>query len=132
MAEALSNPFDEVFEVWGNAIESVVGEGNYSMEASGTIAKTPYAQLLPLGNITLRQDLEGNEIATTLTFQTESYASGRKALTKVLAIDATSHKAMIGMGFARTYGPNIQSNADASIKRVVSRYSKRNVNILNL
>lgn len=132
MADALSNPYEEVFAIWGEAIEQVVGEGNYSMEPSGTVAKQTYAQLLPLGNTTYRQDLEGDEIATTLTFQTDSYASGRKALTKVLSIDAAGHRAMVKMGFARTYGPKLMANADESIKRVTSRYSKKHTEIFDI
>lgn len=39
-------------------------------------------------------------------------------------IDDASHKAMVSMGFQRTYGPEQQQNADNSIKRVISRYSR--------
>lgn len=31
---------------------------------------------------------------------------------------------MIGMGFRRTYGPELMGNADDSIKRLVSRYTR--------
>lgn len=126
MPETVKNPVSDVFERWGNAIEPVVGKGNFSMDNSQTIAsvKKAYAKLLMLGNPTSRSDLEGDECATIPSFQSESYASGTKALSKVYEIDDASHKAMIEMGFRRIYGPVRQNNADNSIKRVVSRYSR--------
>ena len=66
----------------------------------------------------------GDECATTPSFQSESYATGSKASSKAYEIDDASHKAMVGMGFRRIYGPVRQNNADNSIKRVVSRYSR--------
>lgn len=126
MPDVVKNPVNEVFKRWGNAIEPVVGKGNFSMDNSQTIASTKktYAKLLMLGNPTSRGDLEGDECATIPSFQSESYASGTKALSKVYEIDNVSHKAMTDMGFRRAYGPVLQSNADNSIKRVVSRYSR--------
>ena len=123
MAEILENPALEVFEKWGKAISKVVGNGNYSMDNSSLIAKAPYAQLKLLGNPTSRTTLEGDESATLASFQVESYADGTKAMKKVYQIDSASHKAMVGMGFRRTYGPEIVENADKSIKRCVSRYT---------
>ncbi len=126
MPDIVKNPVSDVFARWGADIESIVGKGNYSMDNSQTIASTKktYAKLLMLGNPTSRGDLEGDECATMPSFQSESYASGAKALSKVYEIDNVSHKAMVGMGFRRIYGPVRQNNADNSIKRVVSRYSR--------
>lgn len=126
MPDVVKNPVSDVFERWGNAIEPVVGKGNFSMDNSQTIASTKkaYAKLLMLGNPASRGDLEGDECATIPSFQSESYASGTKALSKVYEIDNVSHKAMTDMGFRRAYGPVLQNNADNSIKRVVSRYSR--------
>ena len=126
MPDVVKNPVSDVFKRWSKEIEPVVGKGNFSMDNSQTIASTKkaYAKLLMLGNPTSRSDLEGDECATMPSFQSESYASGTKALSKVYEIDNVSHKAMVGMGFRRTYGPEIQNNADNSIKRVVSRYSR--------
>ena len=128
MPDVIKNPVSDVFERWAKEIETVVGKGNYSMEKSKTIAtsKKVYARLLMLGNPTTNSDLEGDECATMLSFQTESYAAGSntKALSKAYEIDSASHKAMVEMGFRRAYGPEMQNNAEGSIKRVVSRYSR--------
>lgn len=126
MPETVKNPVNEVFKRWGNAIEPIVGKGNFSNDESQTIAssKKVYARLFLLGNPTSRGDLEGDECATTPSFQSESYATGSKASSKAYEIDDASHKAMVDMGFRRTYGPVRQNNADNSIKRVVSRYSR--------
>ena len=127
MPDTIKNPISEVFKRWSKAVEPVVGKGNYSMDKSQTIASTKktYARLLMSGNPTVNSDLEGDECATMLSFQTESYASGAEALSKVYnEIDEASHKAMVGMGFRRVYGPELLNNAEGSIKRVVSRYSR--------
>lgn len=126
MPETIKNPVSEVFERWASDIEPAVGKGNFSMDDSQTIAssKKVYAKLLMLGNPLQNSDLEGNECSTILSFQSESYASGTKALSKVYEIDSVSHQAMVNMGFRRIYGPELQNNADGSIKRVVSRYSR--------
>lgn len=126
MPDVIKNPISEVFKRWSKAVEPVVGKGNYSMDKSQTIASTKkaYARLLMLGNPTVNSDLEGDECATMLSFQAESYASGTKDLSKVYEIDGASHKAMISMGFRRAYGPELLNNAEGSIKRVVSRYSR--------
>lgn len=123
MAEVLANPALEVFEKWGKAMSKVVGNGNYSMDNSSLIAKAPYAQLKLLGNPTNRMTLEGHESTTLASFQTESYADGNKAMKKVYQIDEASHKAMVNMGFRRTYGPELVENADKNIKRCISRYT---------
>lgn len=127
MPDTIKNPISEVFNRWSKAVEPVVGKNNYSMDKSQTIASTKkaYARLLMLGNTTRNSDLEGDECATLISFQTESYASGANDLSKVYdEIDEASHKAMVGMGFRRIYGPELQNNAENSIKRVVSRYSR--------
>ena len=124
MPETIKNPVSDVFEHWKTAMEAKIGVGNCSMDSSSLIAKAPYARLQLMSNPGYRWDLEGNENATTLSFQAESFADGQKALTKVYDIDDVSHKAMASMGFRRTYGPELIENADKSIKRVVSRYSR--------
>lgn len=124
MAVVVDNPVEEIFKIWGAAIESEVGKGNYSMDSSSLIAKAPFARLIMLGNPTSGTDTEGNEVATKISFQTESFASGQRPLTKVYKIDSASHAAMVGMGFQRTYGPELIENADQKIKRIVSRYSR--------
>lgn len=124
--QAIKNPAIEVFKKWSEKIKNVVGEGNYAMERSESIApgKKKYARIFLLGNPTLSGDLEGDECATTASFQVDSFATGFKSLSTVYNIDNASHEAMISMGFRRTYGPEEQSNIDNSIKRIVSRYSR--------
>ena len=123
---AVDNPVSKVYEKWGAEIQKVVGKGNYSMSQSGTLAsgKTKYARIFLMGNPGTAWDLEGNESATTPSFQVDSFASGTKALSIVYDIDTASHKAMTDMGFRRSYGPELLENADSTIKRVVSRYSR--------
>lgn len=77
-----------------------------------------------LGNPIARGNLAGDECATMPLFQAEAYASGTKASSKAYEIDEISHKSMVDMGFRRTYGPVKLNNADNSIKRVISRYSR--------
>lgn len=123
MADAVINPVAVVFEKWANGIKKVVGD-NYSMDINSTISKTPYARMFLMGNPGVRWDLAGNETATNPSFQVESYYSGRKPLESVYAIDSASHAIMTGMGFRRSYGPELMTNADSNIKRVVSRYTR--------
>lgn len=118
----MKNPVLDVFTVWGAAMEPVVGSGNYSMEDSSTIYKTPYACLKMMGSSGARWDIEGDECATMPTFQVDSFASGQKALSKAYKIDEKSHEAMSSMGFRRYEGPTERPNVDKRIKRVVSRY----------
>ena len=84
MLDTVKNPVDEVFGRWRTAIEPVVGKGNLSNDESQTIAsnKKVYARLFLLGNPTSRGNLEGDECATTPSFQSESYAAGSKASSK--------------------------------------------------
>lgn len=126
MPTTLKNPVSDVFSTWENSIKDIVGKGNYSMDRSQTLAsnKTQYARLYMLGNPLVRGNLQGDECATTLSFQVDTFATGTKALSKVYEIDDASHAAMIDMGFRRTYGPELTDNADNSIKRLVSRYSR--------
>lgn len=123
MADIVKNPVFDVFEAWGHAMKNVVGEGNYSMEDSSTIAKAPYACLFQMGAPGARWDLEGDECATTPSYQVDSFASGQKALTKAYEIDDASHKVMTSLGFRRTYGPEPVRNIDNKIKRITSRYT---------
>ena len=124
MAETVRNPASEVFAEWAKAIKPVVGEGNYASDNSTVIAKTPFARLYMMGNPSGAMDLEGNECSTLPAFQSESFASGQTAINDVYAIDDVSHKAMISMGFKRTFGPELIANMDSRIKRCVSRYSR--------
>lgn len=126
MPDTISNPVLEVFSRWSKDIQPTVGKGNFSMEKSQTIAsgKTKYARLFMMGNPTQSTSLEGHECATVLSFQTESYASGTKALSTAYEIDSKSHQAMISMGFRRTYGPEEVANSEKSFKRIISRYSR--------
>lgn len=124
MEDIVKNPVSDVFSIWGAAIEKVVGAGNYSMEDSSTIAKAPYACLYQMGAPGSRWDLEGDECATTPSYQVDCFASGQKSLSKVYEIDEASHKVMTSMGFRRTYGPEPMRNIDSKIKRVTSRYSR--------
>lgn len=126
MAVTVDNPVSKVYVRWSTAIEKKVGRGNYSMSQSGTLAsnKTKYARIFMMGNPGNAWDLEGDECATMPSFQVDSFAKGTKALSEVYAIDDVSHKAMVSMGFRRTYGPELLENVDSTIKRVVSRYSR--------
>lgn len=126
MAVTVDNPVSKVYSIWSAAIEKKVGRGNFSMSQSGTLAsnKTKYARIFMMGNPGNAWDLEGDECATMPSFQVDSFAKGTKALSEVYAIDDVSHKAMVSMGFRRTYGPELLENVDSTIKRVVSRYSR--------
>ena len=115
--ETIKNPALEVFKKWSEKVKNVVGE-------SVAPGKKKYARIFLLGNPTINGDLEGNECATTASFQVDSFAAGFKSLSAVYDIDNASHEAMISMGFRRTYGPEEQNNIDNSIKRIVSRYSR--------
>lgn len=126
MAVTVDNPVSKVYSIWSASVEKKVGKGNFSMSQSGTLAsnKTKYARIFMMGNPTIDGDLEGDECATMPSFQVDSFAKGTKSLSDVYAIDDVSHKAMVGMGFRRSYGPELIENADSTIKRVVSRYSR--------
>lgn len=123
MATVIKNPSLEVYEKWSKAIEKLVGKGNHSMDNSTLIARAPYAQLKYMGGPINSGTLEGDEGSTLISFQAESFADGQKALKRVYQIDEVSHQAMVGMGFRRTYGPELVENADKNIRRCVSRYS---------
>lgn len=126
MPVTVENPVSKVYDRWQEEIIKIVGKGNFSMSQSGTLAsnKTKYARIFMMGNPTKDGDLEGDECSTVPSFQVDSFAKGTKALSEVYAIDNVSHKAMVGMGFRRTYGPELIENSDSTIKRVVSRYSR--------
>ena len=96
------------------------------MDRSQTLAsgKKTYARLYMLGNVLTEGDLEGDECTTVPTIQIECFATGTNPIAKVYQIDEKSHQSMIGMGFRRTYGPELMGNADDSIKRLVSRYTR--------
>ena len=125
MPTTLGNPIDKIFNRWSALIEKTVGKGNCSMEDSATLAssKAKYATLKLLGNPTTNSDLEGDECATTISFQTDCYAKETKGASIAYSIDSASHAAMLSMGFRRTYGAELIASTDSKIKRVVSRYS---------
>jgi hypothetical protein len=126
MPTVIYPPVEEALLRWSKIVGAFVGKGNYSMEKSQTIAtdKKKYARLFLMGNPTQSSSLDGSECATVLSFQTESYASGVKALSTAYEIDSKSHEAMISMGFRRTYGPEEAANSEKSFKRIISRYSR--------
>lgn len=126
MPTVIYPPVEETLLRWSKIVGAFVGKGNYSMEKSQTIAtdKKKYARLFLMGNPTQSSSLDGSECATVLSFQTESYASGVKALSTAYEIDSKSHEAMISMGFRRIYGPEEVANSEKSFKRIISRYSR--------
>lgn len=126
----VDNPVEKVFKRWSSAVGSFIGEDNCSMQSSSTVANTPFARMLMIGNPTSRFDLAGDEVSTTLSFSVESYASGTYGITDAYAIDEVSHQSMIDMGFRRSYGPQLVDNADMSIKRVISRYTRSYTGLL--
>lgn len=112
-----------VYSNWCYALaETKIGE-NAKLGITQSVATMPAAVMLPLGMPTLEQDLDGNETAVLHTTQIEIYANGQRAATDAYKYDEVSHKAMVAMGFKRTYGPEFKSNADNSIKRLLSRYT---------
>ena len=108
---------------WSEAISEKVGN-NYSMENSGTVSRFPYASLYFLGLPGDTYTLEGDEGTVVPTLQVDIYTTGQKAITKAYEIDEVSHAALIGMGYRRTYGPELTQSTDPSIKRLLSRYSR--------
>lgn len=120
----VENPFDEVFSRFGEAVLPIVGEGNYGTDVNPIMTSDKYARIAQLGMPTMTKDLEGNEVATNLSVQTEAYASGMTATTNCYTIDNAIHRCMIGMGFLRTFGPELMRNADSRITRLVSRYAR--------
>ena len=126
MPNTINNTVSEVISRWSKDIQPTVGKGNFFFFFFQTIAsgKTKYVRLFMMGNPTQSTSLEGHECATVLSFQTESYASGTKALSTAYEIDSKSHQAMVSMGFRRTYGPEEVANSEKSFKRIISRYSR--------
>lgn len=122
--DTVKNPSADVFERWSEAIEPIVGEGNYAMDMTTKIAKAPYARIFLMGNPGVAWDLEGDECATSPSFQCEAFAGGKRALSSVYQIDDASHKAMTDMGFRRTFGPELVNNDDPLLRRVISRYTR--------
>lgn len=117
------NPTLDVFEIWSEKIKTIKNV-SYSMEMSKIPSSFPYARLFPIGNQTFRSDLTGNECATVPAYQIDLFAKGKYALKNVYELDEVSHNAMVEMGFHRTYGPEPIENAENTIKRLVSRYSR--------
>lgn len=124
MPVTVDNPVEKVFKRWSEEAAKPICGKNYSMDMSKIPATFPYTRMMYMGGTTTQGDLEGDECATNISFQVESFAKGTKALSEVYAIDDVSHKAMVSMGFRRSYGPELLENSDNRIKRVVSRYSR--------
>lgn len=122
MPIALTPPIEKVYAKWAKAVSAIVGD-NYSMDASKTPGKYPYARMQFLGGVQANGDLEGDEASNTITFQIDSFVTGNKALTKVYELDNVSHEAMVNMYFRRTYQGETP-NSDESIKRITSRYTR--------
>lgn len=122
MPQIIKNPTAKVFEIWKSKMEKVVD--GLSMEPSiNAYNGKPYARLLYLGSVIAASDLEGDECAVRINFQTECFCGGNKALSIVYEIDEISRQAMVDMGFRCTYQDSVE-NIDETIKRVVSRYSR--------
>ena len=119
------NPVSKVFARWSEGIAPVVGKGNYSMSNSHVLMRSDkYARIFMLGNPTSVSDLEGDECATTASFQVDTFASGPKALSAVYDIDSSSHAILTDMGFRRSYGPSLWEEDESGIQRLTSRYSR--------
>ena len=114
---------ETTYAKWTEKIKEKVGN-NYSMENSGTVSRFPYASLYFLGLPGDTYTLEGDEGTVVPTLQVDIYTTGQKAITKAYEIDEVSHAALIGMGYRRTYGPELTQSTDPSIKRLLSRYSR--------
>ena len=119
----IENPVLAVFNRWREEIAPVVGEGNYSMDYSITVAKTPYARLTLLSKSGQTWDIQGNECSLSISFQSESYASGPNAISDAYALDDVTRQVMASMGFRMVFS-EIVRNAETSIKRVVSRFTR--------
>lgn len=113
-------PQDKVFEKWGQAVKSIVGD-NYSYGEKSTLSTYPYMRLFDIGIYQTDGDLEGNESAVEISFQVESYAKGQMASSSVKKMDLVSHQAMKDMGFIRNFAGQVE-NIDSNIKRYISRY----------
>lgn len=114
---------ETVFAKWCEALKDMVGD-NVSMENSTVVNSMPYATMYFQGLPTDSADLEGNENSITPSIQIDIYTSGQKALSKGYEIDEKSHAALTGMGFRRSYGPELIQATDPSIKRLTSRYTR--------
>ena len=114
---------ETTYAKWTEKIKEKVGN-NYSMENSGTVSRFTYASLYFLGLPGDTYTLEGDEGTVVPTLQVDIYTTGQKAITKAYEIDEVSHAALIGMGYRRTYGPELTQSTDPSIKRLLSRYSR--------
>lgn len=123
MPDTVKNPYTSVFDRLGADVIEAVGD-NFSMSDSQTPAKFPYIQLQYLGAPKVAGDLEGDECATSPSFQIDCYDNSVLAGDKVWELDDICHKAMTNMGFERTYQQPVP-NADPTIKRVTSRYIRR-------
>lgn len=125
MQTVIENPLDKVFSRWAEAIETVVGKGNYSMSSSRTIFNSDkYARIFMMGNPTRSTDLTGNETSSLLSFQVDSFAKGDYGIKIAYDIDAVSHQVFLSLGFRRSFGPEELEDIDNNVARVTSRYNR--------
>lgn len=114
---------ESVYGRWSEAVSQKVGS-NYSMENSNTVSKLPYANMYFMGMPTAGSVLEGGETGINSTLQVDVYTKGQRSLSEAYEIDQLSHSALVGMGYTRSYGPELLQNIDPSIKRLSSRYTR--------
>ena len=103
-----------------------IKEENFYVDENDIIAGFNAVRLLYLGGPQSDGDLEGDECATLISFQVESYATGPNKLTaqkSAWELDSACHQLMVDLGFRRSYN-NLVSIPDSNVKRVVSRYSR--------
>lgn len=122
----VDNPVEKVYLRWKSYLEENYDgddELGISMDMSRTPSKFPYIRMMYMGGVFSDGDITGNECATTISFQIESFTGSVKNLTEVYSLDSLSHEIMVEMGFRRTYHGNVE-NVDSSIARLVSRYRR--------
>lgn len=127
MAIVVKNPLEDVAGLLKQAVApEYIKEENFYVDENDIIAFLPAVRLLYLGGPQSDGDLEGDECATLISFQVESYATGPNKLTaqkSAWELDAACHQLMVDLGFRRSYN-NLVSTPDSNVKRVVSRYSR--------
>lgn len=127
MANVVKNPLEDVAGLLKQAVApEYIKEENFYVDENDIIAGFNAVRLLYLGGPMSDSDLEGDECATMISFQVESYATGPNKLTaqkSAWELDGVCHQLMIDLGFRRSY-QGLVSTPDSNVKRVVSRYSR--------
>lgn len=127
MVNVVKNPLEDVSGLLKQAVAPEhIKEENFYVDENDIIAGFPAVRLLYLGGPLYDGDIEGDECATTISFQVESYATGPNKLVAQKSawdLDAVCHGLMTDLGFRRSY-QNLVSTNDSNVKRVVSRYSR--------